>query len=469
MSSLRPWQEKAVPYLLGSLGKHGAAADLSDPGTGKTYTACEIVKQLGKATLVVSPKVVLPAWHKVAAHIGTELDAQNYEKLRTGRTPYGEWKREGKQRRDRFHWHKGIELLIFDEAHRCAGWQNNKYTNAAGEKVSRPPLQSEMMMAAKRQRIPSLLLTATLADSPLELKGAGYLLGLHDGDERNDTLATFHNRVDPFFNWVRRHGCKEGGFQQLEFQGTAAEKLAHMTRIHNSILPDKGVRVRIADLGDAFPETQITAELYQAGSPAKVNALYKEMADAIAALEQHAKENHKNPEAPLTKLIHARQEVELVKVPIFVEMAQDAMAQGQSVAIFVNFRQTAEELCRRLKTDCVIDGSQVGERGARERQANIDAFQSNRSRIIICINTAGGIGISLHDLYGDHPRLALISPGYSAKDLRQVLGRVHRSGGLTKSLQRIICLAETVEELVQKALSLKLDCLDALVDGDLTP
>lgn len=466
---LRPWQEKAVPHLIACLAKHGAAADLSDPGTGKTYTSCEIVRQLGKATLVVAPKVVLPAWHKVAGQMGTELDAINYEMARTGRTPYGEWKREGRQRRDRFHWHRGIEFLVFDEAHRCAGWQNRVTRDAEGNRISRAPLQSEMLMAARRQGIDALVLSATLADSPLELKAAGYVLGLHDGDESNDTLATFHTRVDPFYNWVRRHGCGKGAFTDLEFKGTPAERALNMAKIHSAIIPDRGVRVRISDLGDAFPETQITAELYEAGSPAKVDALYKEMAEALRELDEHAKEHHKNPEAPLTKLIRARQEVELTKVPIFVEMAQDAIAQGQSVAIFVNFSRTIEELRKRLKTNCVIDGSQIGERGARERQANMAAFQEDRERIIICNGDAGGLGISLHDLRGVFPRVSLISPGYSAKVLRQILGRIWREGGLSKSLQRILCLAGTVEEKVSKAITRKLNCLDALCDGDLMP
>lgn len=428
-----------------------------------------IVKELNDPTLVVCPKVVVPTWHHVAGLVGTEVDAINYEMVRTGRTPYGEWKREGRQRRDRFHWNKGIKFLIFDEAHRCAGWQSRKVTLASGEKVSRPPLQSEMLMAARRQEIPSLILSATLAESPLDLKAAGYVLGLHDGDEVNDRLSRFHTPVDPFLNWARRHGCGEGAFSHLEFKGTAEKKIENMTKIHNSIIPDRGVRVRISDLGDMFPETQISAELYDAGSPAKVDALYKEMAEALKALAEHAETNHKDPEAPLTKLIVARQEVELIKVPIFVELAQDAIAQGQSVAIFVNFRQTLEELCKRLKTDCIIDGSQVGEAGARQRQANMEAFQSDRSRIIICNGESGGLGISLHDILGTFPRLALISPGYSAKVLRQILGRIWRSGGLSKSLQRIICLANTAEVNVQKALSRKLDCLDALCDGDLMP
>jgi superfamily II DNA or RNA helicase len=371
--------------------------------------------------------------------------------LRTGRTPYGDWGREARQRKDRFRWNPAIGFIVMDEAHRAAGLTSKN---------------SEMAMAAKRQGIPTLLLSATLADTPLELKAAGYVLGLHDGDERNDTLATFHNRVDPFYNWARRHGCGPGAFSAFEFRGTAAQQAAHMAKINSAIIPERGARTRIADLGDAFPETQITAELFEPGDAAKVDALYAEMADALAVLRERTDQYS---ESAFSRLLKARQEVELIKVPIAVELATDAIAQGRSVAIFINFRATVEELCRRLKTTCFIDGSQVGENGARERQANIDDFNYARSRSIICNNDAGGVGVNLHHIFGPYPHDAIIFPGYSAKTFRQVTGRVWREGALSKSLQRALFLAGTCEVGVAKQLERKIGRLDALNDADLMP
>jgi hypothetical protein len=52
--------------------------------------------------------------------------------------------------------------------------------------------------------------------------------------------------------------------------------------------------------------------------------------------------------------------------------------------------------------------------------------------------------------------------------MRQALGRIWRDDAKTKSIQRIVCVANTVEENVCRQVQLKLDNLDLLNDGDLS-
>jgi hypothetical protein len=432
---LRPWQQVNESHLLRVLSKYDAAADLSDPGTGKTYTATAVAKALDLPTLIVTPKAVIPTWNKVAKYLGTEFDVLNYEMLRTGRTPYF----DGKQ------WHKELRLIIFDEAHRCAGIDS---------------IQSEMLAVTRKQKIKTMILSATLADTPLELKAAGFVLGLHDGVRPPVTLRNFANPPVSFSQWIQRYGVAATP-QGYFFKGTPEQQRAQMAKINASLLPEHGVRTRIDDLGDMFPPTQITAELYEISQPGRVDELYAQMADAMAQLRERAAGDRGGA---FTELLRARQEVELLKVPIFVELAKDAAAQGMHVANFVNFSQTLEELCARLGTTCRVDGSQTGDKGARQRQHNVDRFQEDKEPYINCNSEAGGVGLSLHG----QNRLALISPGHSAKTFRQVTGRVRRDGG-GKSIQRVICLAGTVEEKLAKSLECKLGRLDALVDGDFIP
>lgn len=443
------YQVESIEHLKRVLPCWGAAVDGSDTGTGKTLVAVEVMKSLDLPTLVVAPKAVLPGWHRTAAAQGTELDAMNWEMLRTGRTPYGEWRLPSpRHRKERFYYNPGVKFLIFDEVHRAMSYQSKN---------------AELVRAARRQRIPALALSATLADSPLEMDAIGYLVGLHDGD----TPPTLRN-PEPlnFFKWARRHGCGPGAFSAFEFNGTAEKKAEHMAKIHAALYPARGVRVRIPDLGDQFPETQITAELYDLGQEDKINALYRTMGKEIAKLKARAANDMPGDE--IVALLRARQEVELLKVPVFEELAREDIRAGRSVAIFVNFRATLEALCARLGTTCFIDGSQTGEEGARQREANRAAFQAGRSRVIVCISEAGGLGLDLHDVHGIFPVSSYISAGYNAKTLRQVFGRVWRSGGLSKSLQRIIFAAGTVEEKIHRNISRKLNNLDALNDGDLT-
>ena len=321
-----------------------------------------------------------------------------------------------------------------------------------------------MARAARRQGISTLLLSATLADTPLELDAIGYLLRLHDSDER-PTLRNLEPRN--FYSWARQHGCGPGAFQGWEFRGSAEQKCKVMLKLNAELFPSRGVRITIEELGGLFPETQITTELVELEAAQKIEVIYAQMAEKLAALELRT--DAYSTGDPLVELLAERQKVELLKVPAFVSIAQDALAQGMSVAIFVNFRLTLQAIAERLKTECVIDGSQVGAAGAARREANRVSFQSDSSRVIVCIGDAGGVGLDLHDVTGRHPRLSLISPGFNAKLLRQILGRVRRIGGLTKSLQRILFAAGTCEEGVHRSLSGKLDRLDSLQDADLLP
>ncbi len=105
---------------------------------------------------------------------------------------------------------------------------------------------------------------------------------------------------------------------------------------------------------------------------------------------------------------------------------------------------------------------------AKARQQNIDDFQADKERIILVNIQAGGAGLSLHDLNGKHPRMALISPSYSAVLMRQATGRVWRDSAKSKSIQKIVFVAKTVEEKVCDSVKRKLENMDLLNDGDLT-
>lgn len=437
------YQAASIDHLLKVLPAIGAAVDASDTGVGKTLVGVEVMKRLDLPTLVVCPKAVMPGWQRTAVMQGTELDTLNYEMLRTGRTAYGEWRpRDLYHAGPWFRWNPAIKFLIFDEVQRCKG--NNTS-------------HSQLLKAARKQNILTLGLSATMADTPMEMDALGYLLRLHD----SDSPPTIRTPVPVhFLEWARQYGVN--GIPPV-FNGSNAD----MLRLNAALFPSRGVRVRVEDLGSLFPETQITAELYDIDEPERANAIYADMAEALERLKQRTEEYCMSD--PMVQMLAERQAIELLKVPVFVELAKDAIAQGMSVAAFVNFRATLDEICARMKSNCRIDGSQVGPKGAALREANRVAFQSDQSRFIGVIGEAGGVGLDLHDITGKHARLSLISPGFNAKLLRQIFGRVHRVGGKSKSLQRVILAAGTVEEGIHRCLSGKLDRLDALQDADLTP
>lgn len=426
---LLPYQAPSVQGLVASLRSFGAALDASDVGTGKTYTSLAAFRELGIKPVVIAPLTVLPSWERAAQHFGMEIEVINWDKVRAGYTKYGKW--DSDEDKKTFYWAEDVKGLIFDEVHRAKDHKS---------------LQSRLVAAAKRQEIPTIALSATAASNPLHLKSLGYLLGLH--------------HYKGFWQWVEQYGCFSNRWGGYEFDGNPA----HLRELHGQIFPKKGVRVRVADLGDAFPETQITTELVSIENPEKLEKAYTDVAQA---LEEIRLKKLTDPEHHLTKLLRARQMSEIQKIPAFISYACDAVEQGLSVAVFVNFDESINKLLDGLKKAKIAAVEIRGQQSPEDRQAAIDAFQSDQARVIVCNIRAGGVGVSLHDVTGRHPRLALVSPTWSAIDLRQALGRVHRAGGKSKSRQRILFADKTVETRVSKLVQSKLNNLDLLNDGEL--
>jgi len=228
------------------------------------------------------------------------------------------------------------------------------------------------------------------------------------------------------------------------------------------LFPDRASRIRIDILGDMFPQTQINAVAYTMGKN-REEQIEKEYKILKTNLQQIADKKKNDKQNPLTLTLRAQQKIEILKIPTMVELANDFLHNGHSVVIFVNFTQTLKLLSNYLKTDSIVFGSQTNE----ERMKVIDDFQNNKTRIIILNIKAGGIGISLHDIHGGHPRISLLSPPWSSLDLVQALGRIHRAGGKTKTLQRIIYAANTVEERIADKLKIKLGNINSINNGDL--
>jgi superfamily II DNA or RNA helicase len=226
---------------------------------------------------------------------------------------------------------------------------------------------------------------------------------------------------------------------------------------------ERGVRLSRQDIPN-FPDCDTIAEAYNIdeNSEKEIKQIYEEMEKELTLLRVKAKSTKEYQINSMVIQLRARQQAELIKVPLLVDMAEEAIESGMSVVIFLNFSDSIKALSKRLKTNCIVWGENKGE----ERQKNIDNFQADKERIILVNVKAGGAGLSLHDLNGQYPRISLISPTPSAVDLRQALGRIHRDGAKSKALQKIVFVANTEEENTCEKVKLKLQNLDTINDGD---
>jgi SNF2 family DNA or RNA helicase len=224
-----------------------------------------------------------------------------------------------------------------------------------------------------------------------------------------------------------------------------------------------------------FPECQYILELVQVEEDKRLAKWFgmievREATHELKMAQADCASDHPWELTPggdiLASLTFARMRAELSKVPAILEHLALASAEGFSVVVFVNFLPTLDALiglCAQEHTPEVIYGNQKIE----ERTEAIRIFQAGKTRVLFSTIDSGGASINLHDETGGAPRLALICPTWRATSLRQALGRVHRAGSKSKSVQKLLYAAGTVEEGIAARVMGKLDQIDTINDADL--
>lgn len=446
---LRDYQQPHFKRLLISSLDNNFAHDGSELGTGKTYVGAALVKAFEQETLVVAPISVLPSWKEALDGFAAKYyTLTNYEQV---------WRKFGANVKwgsgSFFRFHKKWPRIVFDEAHRCGGDTT---------------INSKMLISAKRQESGILTLSGTIADTPLRMKAFGFASGLHE--------------LKDYTEFLLRCQCKPGTFGGWTFSRKQHPYI--LTGLQEELYAKgRGSRMRKADI-PGFPKTQI--EVRMMGSPDRqlcrmgeeLLASYNERtvrALKIQAdikiekkLAEEAGEEYEAGGKDLARIMLLRQALETAKVPMLIDMAEDALEESK-VVIFCNFSQTIEELCRWAKkagrTFGVIHGAQSKGIGS-ERERVVKAFQANELDFVFCNIAAGGVGVSLHDPVTQVMRTALICPTFSGIDLKQALGRVNReSGGFSR--QFLVYFEDSYEGAIARNLRGKLDALDLINDGEL--
>jgi SNF2 family DNA or RNA helicase len=425
------------------------ALDASDTGTGKTAVALALGASLNMSVFPIVPKSVIPSWMNMAKEFGVDIfGIANYEMLKSckyytskmekvtcpfidkyKKTDPSDRNPKVSERRiidDYYFQLPSNVLVVFDEAHRCKNYKS---------------ITSRLLLSVCKTRCRLLLLSATIADKLECFKPFGIVFG-------------FYNDTKLFMPWLRRiRKIKEREYNKKNMK----ENEISLDIIHTKIFPNHGSRMKIKDLGSLFPQNQVLSQAYSSDNKEEINKQYEIIKEAYEELKQ----KHLFSEG-LGKLIRARMKIEMLKVPIMIDIIQEGLDSGYGVVIFVNYLETLHQLAYYFDTDSVVHGNQSID----ERQSIIDNFQNNKTNIIILISQAGGVGISLQDLHGI-PRMSVISPTWSGEVTMQILGRIHRVGAKTPALQRFVYIADTYEEEICKIIKQKLVNITTLNDRDL--
>ena len=436
--------------LLNSLHMNGFAFDASPTGTGKTYCASWIAKNYGSSVVVICPKSVQKNWFDTLKSFGIDNPiVMTFERLVRGNTNYYTY--DMSVYLNRTNWWKSLgitvnfpsnSLVILDEVHKCKGQKS---------------LTGECLVAIKNAGHKLLMLSASAATNVTEMKAFGYVTLLHSGygfyDFCKDNGVAF-NRFG-LGTWdANLQKCKEG-----------------MVRIHNTLFNTLGCanRMNRKDFGDIFPDNQVIADGFDLGSnTAKLQSVYNEMEYELMNLDESSMEYSEHHFAIIMK---ARRQSELLKVPAMVSWIEDMYDEGVSPVVFINFRETLEAIEKRLDSAKYSGkiAKIVGGQTQKQRDNEIEQFQSDTKRICLVMVAAGSASVSLHDLNGNYPRSTLINPSYSAINTLQALGRCHRANGKTPVIQRFFFAnGVEIEEKMRKRVNLRLTNLDSLNDGDLS-
>lgn len=459
---LLDYQIEHAEKIKSAILKHSRAIDASETGTGKTYVSIFVCNKLNLTPFVICPKSVKNTWTTLlneAGYKNNEYYVLNYESLKAQKKliVYDKDKKEYLWNFDAHAEFKEIKnfLFIYDEAHRC------KNINS---------INSQILLSLCNYDAKILLLSATLTD-----------------------------KIEYFIPFGK----------VLKFYKTINDGLVWMSQLNNSpvlinkkIFNEYGSRMKIADTDNIFKNNKIICNSVYVNNhheiEQKYNIIYKLMENSKKKIEIpkevtldtntykntcndtkndkpiiNTKKVQKNIKIVndddlteskpqyLKEIMSLRQDIELLKVNSLCEMTKKYLQQNKSVVIFVNFTNTTVELKKKLNTNCVVWGLQKIE----ERNKAISDFCSDASRIIICNIKAGSEGLSLHDTNGKYPRVSLICPTWSAQELLQALGRIHRATGKTDCVQEIIYCKNTVEESMSVVIQNKINNIKLFNEG----
>lgn len=317
--------------------------------------------------------------------------------------------------------------IVVDEVHKCTGSGTQN---------------SEILIAAKKSGAPLLLLSATGADSPLNMRALGFALGLHS--------------LKDYRNWCVKMGCRKNPQTHAwEWNGNAEA----MLELHRQIFPWKGSRMRKSEI-PGYPKVKIVAEMYDFAEDAvRLARTKKEHVVKLAELQADLDA----ADLEITRLGYMLQIAEIFKIEFLVDEAVELMEEGFSVVIALRTTYAREVIMSKLGTECAVYGDQTAE----ERDACLASFQANTDTVIVVNIQAGADTISLNDTQGGHPRVGLVCPTYSAKELIQLFGRLNRATDKSEALYRVIFAKGTPEEKACRAVQSKINNIALLNDGDL--
>lgn len=432
-------QTKHANRIYDILSQRGFAGDTSKPGTGKTYVASAVSKRFNLPVMVFCPKTVMNKWYECLVQFGNQVvTVTNYDMARSShsdedvkwfdmRQNYVEtaticpWIKKSKRLRNgkeetRFSFQIPYKcFIIFDEEHVGKNVHTQTFAFMDGA-----------MRAAKKQGHKILYASATPIERKEQLKSVLKLLTMIP---KADMLV------------VNKYFKDHIGTDKMEeiHKYLYDDRNGYMSSMQEATIP-KGIT------------NDVRAEIYH---------MNEEITKKIAAkneenLELRKRLKEKNYDHTLGSINANRKIIEEYKVPKMAEIAEEVLAKGYWVEIFVNYKSSLYELDKILSPNWKVSLLH-GDQKKHEEQAAVSNFNEGRTQVLISTIMKGGISLSFHDTVGTRPRYVIISPPTSATNLLQCIGRSFRTNVMSSVIQRIVFVeGDKIEESIKEGLNAKM-------------
>jgi len=477
------WQPKQIAHHISVLSNRKVTVDASETGVGKTFVSLSVAREMGLTPFVICPVSVKHQWRDAMDSLGMQSYGEiSWESCKLGKSEFGEFEYKEKKSEEikRFVDGKKISDRVFKKYQAAgsatfivlkAGEWDEKSAKAESKRLGFRHVVTFRTGQNKRERtnffrwrLPEdalvildefqkasgensqaahmaaclinapckvMILTATLAKSPIKMYASGVLLGLHQG------------RLE-WRDFLLRNGCKHIPGRGFVFTKVREHADAILSAISSHIFPKRGIRISKSEI-PGFPEedNQPVALNFGEKETREIEKIYSEME---LELRQLSLAESSDGKSELTIRMRARQRTELIKLPLIFDWVSDLLEEGYSVIVFTCFEQTVKCCLERLNCETYINGSL----NPKQKKVMQDEFQSNRSRLLICNIASGGAGLNLQDMDGQHPRFSIIFPAEDPIHIVQSMGRAPRPGADEPSLttSRIVYAVGTVEERV---------------------
>ena len=320
-----------------------------------------------------------------------------------------------------------IDLIVFDECHKCANAQSQ---------------QSQGLLKLKEARLKIGLTGTLLTNSPLNA-----YTPLKWIDVEKSTLTNFKGLYCEFGGFG---GHQIIGYKNIDILKNEIETCSlRRTKDILEDLPPKTVIIEKLDMNDAHREFY---EAVKNGVKEEVNKIDLNLSSTLALTTRLL-------QATSCPSILTTSDIMSTKIERALELVEEICGHNQKVVIMSRFKEPIYQLEKLLKDYHPLRGD--GDISEDQFEKNKKLFQEDNEYMVwLGTHSKSGTGITLNKA----SYMILLDCPWTAAVTKQVEDRIHRIGSKNNVfIYRLVC-NDTIDEVVQKAIKLKEALADFVID-----